>query len=98
MSQLAKSARGQILDFELLAIKQQLASAPVPKAVKDRKQAIDTKGESLKKATPPDDGFLAMATQAAEASKQAVVEEPVTPEAKVEEKTEVKPASQLHRK
>jgi hypothetical protein len=43
MSRTVRSARGQIVDFELLAIKAQLAAAPVPKAVEQRKVAIDLK-------------------------------------------------------
>ncbi len=43
MGKLVRSARGELIDFELLAIKQQLAAAPVPKAVEVRKQAIDLK-------------------------------------------------------
>lgn len=43
MGQFVRSARGEMIDFELLAIKQQLASAPVPKAVEERKIAIAIK-------------------------------------------------------
>lgn len=70
MAKYVRSARGEIIDFELLAIKQQLASAPVPKVVEQRKQAIDEK-DGIKPAAPvaDDSDFLAMATEAAAVSK-----------------------------
>lgn len=43
MSRFIRSARGDLIDFELLAIKAQLAAAPVPKTVEARKIAIDHK-------------------------------------------------------
>jgi hypothetical protein len=36
-----RSARGDLVNFELLAIKSQLASVPVPKKVEERKIAIE---------------------------------------------------------
>lgn len=36
-----RSARGDLVNFELLAIKSQLASVPVPKKVEERKVAIE---------------------------------------------------------
>lgn len=56
MGQLVRSARGELIDFELLAIKQQLASAPIPKAVEERKQAIDIK-DGVKTDVVPDVDF-----------------------------------------
>lgn len=41
MSKFARSARGEIVDFDLLAIKQQLAMTPVPVSVDDRRKFID---------------------------------------------------------
>lgn len=38
-----RSARGDVVNFELIAIKQQLASAPTPKSVEDRRRFIDEK-------------------------------------------------------
>lgn len=67
MGQLVRSARGELIDFELLAIKQQLASAPVPKAVEARKQAIDVK-DGVRSDVVPDMDFLAVAKEAADAS------------------------------
>ena len=43
MSRFAKSARGQIVDFDLLAIKQQMALAPAPSSVNSRRKFIDEK-------------------------------------------------------
>lgn len=70
MGQLVRSARGELIDFELLAIKQQLASAPVPKAVEQRKHAIDIK-DGVKTDVVPDVDFLAVSTEAAAQSGQA---------------------------
>jgi hypothetical protein len=39
---LTRSSRGNLVDFELLKIKSQLAAKPVPRAVEDRKQVIET--------------------------------------------------------
>lgn len=43
MSRHARSARGEIIDFDLLAIKQQLATTPVPVSVDQRRRFIDEK-------------------------------------------------------
>ncbi len=67
MSHLIRSARGEIVDFELLAIKQQLASAPVPKVVEDRKKAIDEK-DGVRTSVQPDIDFLAVSQAAADSS------------------------------
>lgn len=68
MSQKVRSARGQILDVELLAIKQQLSSVPMPKKVQDRKKAIETH-DMVK--SPTETGFLDIANEAAEISQHA---------------------------
>lgn len=70
MAQLIRSARGELIDFEMLAIKQQLASAPVPKAVEQRKQAIDAK-DGVKSDVRPDIDFLAVSASAAAESGKA---------------------------
>lgn len=70
MGQLIRSARGELIDFEMLAIKQQLASAPVPKAVEQRKQAIDAK-DGVKSTVTPDIDFLAVSNEATEKSAKA---------------------------
>ncbi|MBT9138552.1 MAG: hypothetical protein DDT31_01118 [Syntrophomonadaceae bacterium] len=41
MSSSTRSAKGNLIDFELLAIKAQLAAAPKPKTVEQRQAAID---------------------------------------------------------
>jgi hypothetical protein len=43
MAKHARSARGDIVDFDLLAIKDQLASRPVPVGVDKRRKFIDEK-------------------------------------------------------
>jgi hypothetical protein len=43
MSNAVKSARGQLVDFDHLKIKQQLATAPKPTNVKAREDFIDQK-------------------------------------------------------
>jgi len=67
MGQKIRSARGELIDFELLAIKQQLASAPVPKVVELRKQAIDEK-DGVRSDVVQDIDFLAASLEAASAS------------------------------
>ena len=67
MPQYIRSARGELIDFELLAIKAQLASAPVPKVVEQRKKAIDEK-DGVRSDVAPDIDFLAVSQEAADAS------------------------------
>lgn len=43
MSRLTRSARGSLVDFDLLAIKQQIAAAPAPVSVDQRRKFIDEK-------------------------------------------------------
>jgi len=43
MGKIARSARGEIVDFDLIAIRQQLASAPPPVEVSARREYIDNK-------------------------------------------------------
>lgn len=52
MAKGVKSARGQLVDFDLLKIKQQIATAPKPSIVKAREDFIDQKFKRrLKKLT-----------------------------------------------
>lgn len=67
MPKLIRSARGELIDFELLAIKAQLASTPVSKPVEQRKQAIDVR-DGVKTDVQPDVDVLAVAKKASEAS------------------------------
>jgi hypothetical protein len=64
MARLVRTALGDIVDFDLLAIKQQLASAQPPKVVEDRKVAIDEK-DGVRTSVVPDIDFLAVANEAA---------------------------------
>lgn len=70
MGKSIRSARGELIDFELLAIKQQLSSAPVPKVVEQRKVAIDIRDGVKTDVTPDLDAsdLLAVGTEAAAAS------------------------------
>jgi len=70
MGQLIRSARGELIDFELLMIKQQLASAPVPKVVEARKLAIDEK-DGVKTDVVPDVDLTAISADSAASSGQA---------------------------
>lgn len=67
MGQKIRSARGELIDFELIAIKQQLAAAPVPKVVEQRKQAIDEK-DGVRTDVAADIDFMAVSMEAATAS------------------------------
>ncbi len=53
MSSFTRSAKGVPIDFELLAIKAQLAAAPKPKTVEQRQAAIDAK-DGVKTGVVPD--------------------------------------------
>ena len=73
MSKKARSARGDLVDFDLLAIKQQLATAPVPVSVDQRRRFIDEKdGIKAKPALP---SAMMMALEAAEVSESAAESE-----------------------
>jgi len=49
MAKIARSARGEAVDFDLLAIKQQLATTPVPVNVNQRRKFIDNRDNGKKK-------------------------------------------------
>lgn len=57
MSKITRSARGEAIDFDLLAIKQQLATTPIPVNVDARRRFIDEKNGIKSKvdsiSTPP---------------------------------------------
>ena len=67
MAKYIRSARGELIDFELIAIKAQLAAAPVPKVVELRKQAIDEK-DGVRTDVVPDDSMFDVAKEAAAVS------------------------------
>ncbi len=70
MSRKTRSARGDVVDFDLIAIKQQLATAPTPVSVDQRRRFIDEKdGVKSKQAPkPPLPAALDIAAAAAEES------------------------------
>ena len=68
MSKAIRSARGDLVNFELLAIKSQLASVPVPKTVEERKTAIEER-EGIKTVdSPAVSELLKVAQEAADTS------------------------------
>lgn len=67
MAKYVRSALGEIVDFELIAIKAQLAATPVPKKVEERKAAIDEK-DGVRTDVLPDDDFFALTKEAASTS------------------------------
>ena len=74
MTRKARSARGDLVDFDLLAIKQQLATTPVPVAVNQRRKFIDEKdGVKTRETVMTDtsDSPLALAAAAANISSSA---------------------------
>jgi len=73
MSKKTRSARGDVVDFDLLAIKQQLAATPVPVGVSNRRKFIDEKDgvKSRARAVQPVPEALAVAAAAAEQSATA---------------------------
>jgi hypothetical protein len=67
MSRKARSARGDVVDFDVLAIKDQLATRPVPVGVDQRRRFIDEKdGIKTRQQIPvaPVPAALAMAVEA----------------------------------
>jgi hypothetical protein len=60
-----RSARGEMVNFEFLAIKQQLASQPVPASVKDRKTAIEEREGTKPIPAVVDNDMLQVAQEAA---------------------------------
>jgi len=75
------SARQEVVDFDMLAIKQQLATTPVPVSVNQRRKFIDEKDgiktkenfivAPAKKVAADEGSPLAVAAEAADASAQA---------------------------
>lgn len=84
---IARSTRGDMVDFELLAIKAQLATTPIPTHVEERKRAIDAK-DGVKTDQLSNLDFM----QVAVAGAQAAEPEKDSP------RTKTKTATQLYRK
>jgi hypothetical protein len=83
MSRKTRSARGNVVDFDLLAIKEQLAAKPVPVGVNDRRRFIDEKdGVRTRKVTEPVEvpvpAALAIAAEAVQTSAKSAKAKPVT--------------------
>lgn len=80
MAKVARSARGDIVDFDLLAIKQQLATKPVPVGVDQRRKFIDEKDGVKTRVEIPQvtavPSALMMAVEAAATSAQAAAPAP----------------------
>lgn len=72
MSRKSRSARGSVVDFDLLAIKEQLKAKPVPVGVNDRRRFIDEKdGLKSRVKAAPVPAALQIAAEAAETSAKA---------------------------
>lgn len=71
MAQPVRSARGDFVDFELLAIKAQLAAKPVPKPVVQRREAIEEREGVKTLPSPAVNELLQLATEAAAMSVKA---------------------------
>ena len=90
MSRKARSARGDVIDFDLLAIKEQLATAPIPVGVDQRRKFIDEKGglktrQVMAAPAPALPSALMMAAEAAAKSAAASQNPPPTLDAEVAE-------------
>lgn len=66
-----RTARGDLVDFELLAIKAQLAAKPTPKPVAERRVAIEEREGTKVAPSPAVSELLALSSEAAATSAQA---------------------------
>jgi hypothetical protein len=71
MTNVTRSARGDFVNFELLAIKSQLAAKPVPKPVEERRTAIEEREGIKPLESPAVNELLELANKAASASAKA---------------------------
>jgi len=72
MPKFVRSAKGELIDFDLMALKAQMAATPVPSQVKHRKEAIAEK-DTGRAAQPADvSDFLALSTEAAAISANSI--------------------------
>lgn len=69
MASKTRSARGVQIDFDVLAIKQQLMSRPTPVSVNERRKFIDEK-DGAKPKTSVIPAALAVATESAKTSEK----------------------------
>lgn len=68
MPKFVRSAKGELIDFNLMALKAQISAAPVPNQVKLRKEAIVEKDTGRQAVSEDANDFLAIASAAAEIS------------------------------
>lgn len=74
MSKKARSARGDLVDFDLLAIKQQLATLPVPVGVNQRRKFIDEKNGIKTRSVAEVPSALSLSVAGAEEAANAMIE------------------------
>jgi len=101
MPRLVRSARGELVDFDLIAIANQLASAPVPVSIHERRLFIDEKDgikpkKSVAEAVPTGPVHEALRLAAESAQKQRSTS--TTPEIKEGLKILEKEEDSLQRK
>jgi len=97
MGKKVRSARGQIVDFDALKIKEQLASAPTPMEVKNRQNFIENRlKRRLKKKLPLiEKAEVNVAPELPEPAEEVAVEEK---EEIVEEKPKTKQKARKNKK
>lgn len=77
-----RSARGDFVDFELLAIKAQLAAKPAPKPVVQRREAIEEREGTKIVPNEAVNELLKVTTDAATASAKATTSAKAAPKGK----------------
>ena len=90
MPRLVRSARGELVDFDLIAIANQLAAAPIPVSINERRLFIDEKDgikppkkqETMVPSVPVHEA-LKLAADAAQIQRRAAT--PVPPEPEIKE-------------
>lgn len=94
-----RSARGDIVDIDLLKIKQQIANAPKPTTVQEREQFVDKRiRRRVKKQVVNDDGLdLALEVKQSLLEQEFVAPEP-TPVEEVEATNDTAHARPIRRK
>lgn len=70
MASKIRSARGVVVDFDMLAIKQQLMATPTPVGVNDRRRFIDEK-DGAKSRTAVIPAALSVATESVKISEKS---------------------------
>lgn len=93
MSKRVRSARGEILDFELMKVKEKLSLSPASIEVKARETFIERKLKRRLKKAKRD-----MLSQATEENKKAEKEKEVKPEVETPEKEPVAKKRQIKKK